>query len=176
MRNRTTIWVFAATSARSPGCHGLAPNPCETAATHGLGAIPWHLGACGAMATQDSSRGGVPRRLPELFSMREARMKRYKVILHRTDEGISVSVPGLPGCWSEGDTEEEALENIQDAIQEYLAALEDQLRGAGCHGLVLQPVRGDRFARVGDQPVAPGATSCHFAVIQQSPGLCYSET
>ena len=57
-------------------------------------------------------------------------MKRYKVILHRTDEGISVSVPGLPGCWSEGDTEEEALENIQDAIQEYLAALEDQLRGA----------------------------------------------
>jgi predicted RNase H-like HicB family nuclease len=36
-------------------------------------------------------------------------------------------VPGLPGCWSEGDTEEEALANIQDAIQEYLAALEDQL-------------------------------------------------
>jgi predicted RNase H-like HicB family nuclease len=55
---------------------------------------------------------------------------RYKVVLHRTDEGISVSVPGLPGCWSEGDTEEEALANIQDAIQEYLAALDDQLRGA----------------------------------------------
>ena len=57
-------------------------------------------------------------------------MRRYKVVLHRTDEGISVSVPGLPGCWSEGDTEEEALANIQDAIQEYLAALEDQLRDA----------------------------------------------
>ncbi len=55
---------------------------------------------------------------------------RYKVVLHRTEEGISVSVPGLPGCWSEGDTEEEALANIQDAIQEYLAALDDQLRGA----------------------------------------------
>ncbi|MGZ3388243.1 MAG: type II toxin-antitoxin system HicB family antitoxin [Isosphaeraceae bacterium] len=51
---------------------------------------------------------------------------RYKVLLHRTDEGISVSVPGLPGCWSEGDTEEEALENIRDAIREYVAALEDQ--------------------------------------------------
>jgi len=51
---------------------------------------------------------------------------RYKVVLHRTDEGISVSVPGLPGCWSEGDTEEEALANIQDAIQEYVAALKDQ--------------------------------------------------
>jgi predicted RNase H-like HicB family nuclease len=52
---------------------------------------------------------------------------KYKVVLHRTDEGISVSVPGLPGCWSEGDTEEEALENIRDAISEYLAALEDQM-------------------------------------------------
>jgi predicted RNase H-like HicB family nuclease len=56
-------------------------------------------------------------------------MQRYKVVLHRTDEGISVSVPGLPGCWSEGDTEEEALQNIQDAIREYLAALADQLQG-----------------------------------------------
>ncbi len=56
-------------------------------------------------------------------------MQRHKVVLHQTDEGISVSVPGLPGCWSEGDTEEEALENIQDAIQEYLAALADQLQG-----------------------------------------------
>jgi len=52
---------------------------------------------------------------------------KYKVVLHRTDEGISVSVPALPGCWSEGDTEEEALENIQDAISEYLAALEDRM-------------------------------------------------
>jgi predicted RNase H-like HicB family nuclease len=54
---------------------------------------------------------------------------RYKVVLHRTEEGISVSVPGLPGCWSEGDTEDEALENIRDAIREYLAALDDLARG-----------------------------------------------
>jgi predicted RNase H-like HicB family nuclease len=53
----------------------------------------------------------------------------YKVVLHRTEEGISVSVPALPGCWSEGDTEQEALENIADAIAEFLAALEDRTRG-----------------------------------------------
>ncbi len=53
---------------------------------------------------------------------------KYKVVLHRSDEGISVSVPALPGCWSEGDTEAEALENIQDAITEYLAAIDDRTR------------------------------------------------
>ena len=55
---------------------------------------------------------------------------KYKVTLHRSDEGVSVSVPALPGCWSEGDTEEEALANVRDAIREYLAALEDRLQGA----------------------------------------------
>ncbi|HWY87755.1 MAG TPA: type II toxin-antitoxin system HicB family antitoxin [Gemmataceae bacterium] len=52
----------------------------------------------------------------------------YKIAIHRTDEGVSVSVPALPGCWSEGATDEEALANIQDAIREYLAALEDRFR------------------------------------------------
>lgn len=55
---------------------------------------------------------------------------KYKVALYRTDEGISVSVPSLPGCWSEGDTEEEALANIADAIRAYLAALEDRFHDA----------------------------------------------
>jgi predicted RNase H-like HicB family nuclease len=50
---------------------------------------------------------------------------KYTVIFHRTEEGISVSVPGLPGCWSEGDSEAEALENIRDAINEYLAAVKE---------------------------------------------------
>ena len=49
----------------------------------------------------------------------------YKIAMHRSDEGISVSVLSLPGCWFEGDTEVEALANIQDAIRGYLAALED---------------------------------------------------
>jgi len=55
---------------------------------------------------------------------------KYKIALRKTDEGYSVSVPGLPGCWSQGATEQEALENIQDAIREYLAAREELLEGA----------------------------------------------
>ena len=42
-----------------------------------------------------------------------------------TDEGVTAWVPGLPGCWSEGATEQEALENIQEAITEYLAVAAD---------------------------------------------------
>ena len=45
---------------------------------------------------------------------------KYKVLLHKCDDGYSVSVPGLPGCWSQGDTETEAIENISEAIREYL--------------------------------------------------------
>lgn len=53
---------------------------------------------------------------------------KYKVVLRKSEEGFSISCPGLPGCWSQGTTEEEALENIQDAIRVYLAAIEDSLK------------------------------------------------
>ena len=53
----------------------------------------------------------------------------YKVALHRSEEGFAASVPGLPGCWSQGETESEALANIQDAIREYLAAIDDLVKG-----------------------------------------------
>jgi predicted RNase H-like HicB family nuclease len=53
----------------------------------------------------------------------------YKVLIHESEEGFSVSCPGLPGCWSQGETEAEALENIQDAIRDYLAAIDDLVRG-----------------------------------------------
>ena len=48
---------------------------------------------------------------------------RYKVVLQPSEEGFAVSCPGLPGCWSQGKTEEEALASIQDAMCEYLAAV-----------------------------------------------------
>jgi predicted RNase H-like HicB family nuclease len=55
---------------------------------------------------------------------------KYKVVLHQSEEGYSVSCPGLPGCWSQGETEAEALENIQDAIEEYLAAMNELVKDA----------------------------------------------
>jgi predicted RNase H-like HicB family nuclease len=48
---------------------------------------------------------------------------KYKVVLNKTNEGYSVHCPGLPGCWSQGGTEAEAVENIKDAVQEYLSAI-----------------------------------------------------
>ena len=55
---------------------------------------------------------------------------KYTVVLQRTDEGFSVGCPGLPGCRSQGATEHEALEDIQVAIQEYLAAVRESVVGA----------------------------------------------
>jgi predicted RNase H-like HicB family nuclease len=49
----------------------------------------------------------------------------YKVNLERTEKGYAVWCPGLPGCWSQGQTEEEALENIKDAIKAYLETAEE---------------------------------------------------
>lgn len=55
----------------------------------------------------------------------------YRVVLKSSEEGWAVWVPGLPGCASQGKTEEDALENIKDAIRDYLSVLADVQREAG---------------------------------------------
>ena len=55
---------------------------------------------------------------------------KYKIVFEKTDEGYSVSCPGLPGCWSQGETELEAIENIKDAIKEYLAAIDESIKSS----------------------------------------------
>lgn len=52
-----------------------------------------------------------------------------KVVLRESEEGFSVQCPALPGCWSQGVTEADALANIRDAIQEYLAAIDERTIG-----------------------------------------------
>lgn len=50
---------------------------------------------------------------------------KYKVILESSEEGFAVSVPGLPGCHSQGMTEQEALQNISDAIYDYMEVVKE---------------------------------------------------
>ena len=50
----------------------------------------------------------------------------YRVVLIESEEGFSVSCPALKGCHSQGKTKEEALENIRDAISEWLAAEDEE--------------------------------------------------
>ncbi len=64
---------------------------------------------------------------------------KYKIVLKKSEEGYSVSCPGLPGCWSQGKTEEKAIKNIQSAIQEYLAAIDDAIKGADVREVEVTP-------------------------------------
>ena len=55
----------------------------------------------------------------------EHNMIKYRVKLEETEEGYAVWCPDLPGCWSQGKSEDEALENIRDAIETYLVTVEE---------------------------------------------------
>jgi predicted RNase H-like HicB family nuclease len=45
---------------------------------------------------------------------------KFRIALFPSEEGFAVCVPTLPGCWSQGATRDEAVDNIQVAIREYL--------------------------------------------------------
>lgn len=55
---------------------------------------------------------------------------KYKIALEHTDEGYSATVPGLPGCWSEGSTEKDPIDNIRIAISEHLSVRDELLAGS----------------------------------------------
>lgn len=53
---------------------------------------------------------------------------KLRIILEPSDEGgFTAIVPALPGCISEGDTRDEALQNVREAITLYLEPIEDDL-------------------------------------------------
>ena len=59
---------------------------------------------------------------------------KIKVILEPSDEeGFTVYAPSLPGCISEGETEDEALASIKEAIQLYLEPVDDELFVSDSH-------------------------------------------
>jgi predicted RNase H-like HicB family nuclease len=53
---------------------------------------------------------------------------KYPVILIKSDEGFAVSCPALPGCWSQGKTQQDALTNIREAIQLWLEVAQEDAR------------------------------------------------
>ncbi len=53
---------------------------------------------------------------------------KYPVILIPSEEGFAVSCPALPGCWSQGKTQEEALTNIREAIQLWIEVAKEDAR------------------------------------------------
>ena len=54
---------------------------------------------------------------------------KFAITVDRDEDGMwAVQCPSIPGCWSQGATREEALENIRDAIQEYLAAVDELMK------------------------------------------------
>lgn len=73
---------------------------------------------------------------------------RYRIAIHRSDEGYSISVPGLPGCWSQGVTEPEALANIRDAIREYLMVVEEHRHSIGTPAPGVTPVTSYETRRI----------------------------
>jgi predicted RNase H-like HicB family nuclease len=52
----------------------------------------------------------------------------YSVVINKTEYGFDVHCPALPGCHSQGDTFEEAIENIKDAIKTYLRMIEEETK------------------------------------------------
>jgi len=71
----------------------------------------WFIGA-------ECQRSSVNKQTPVM---------RYRVILVPSGEGFAVGCPALPGCWSQGATEEEALENIREAIKDWLIVAQETL-------------------------------------------------
>ena len=66
---------------------------------------------------------------------------KLNIVLEPSDEGgFTVYVPGLPGCISEGDTENEALQNIRDAIELYLEDAEEERRPTNSAAIVKEIV------------------------------------
>jgi len=66
---------------------------------------------------------------------------KLKVILEPSDEGgFTVYVPSLPGCISEGETEEEALNNIKEAIELYLEDIDDDILSTSTSKTVVKEI------------------------------------
>ena len=64
----------------------------------------------------------------------------YKVVIEKNEDGFSARCPQLRGCWSQGKTKKEALNNIEDAIRTYLQSLNEVLQAKEVHELEIASI------------------------------------
>ena len=79
------------------------------------------------MVERNLAKVDVAGSSPVSRSKRDKNMQ-YQVNIKKSDGGYSVWCPGLPGCWSQGLTEDEALENIKDAIKSYVETAHELIK------------------------------------------------
>ena len=66
---------------------------------------------------------------------------KLKIVLEPSEEGgFTVYVPSLPGCISEGNTEEEAITNIKEAIELYLESIDDDVLSSSSSKTVVKEI------------------------------------
>ena len=77
------------------------------------------------------------------MSKRKAIQERYyTVILEREEDGAyHAFCPSLPGCHTQGDTYDEALENVEDAIQLYLKSLQAHGEALPIEDITIKPIK-----------------------------------
>ena len=72
--------------------------------------------------------GEVATRLPKLCE--NWRVERYATVIHEDPEGgFWAEVPALPGCYSQGETMDELMENVREAIAGVLEVMKEQGKG-----------------------------------------------
>jgi predicted RNase H-like HicB family nuclease len=95
-------------------------------------------GACQAAWAESCCEGtsdltGIcsgPSSVDRAVSFSSGEIMKLQIVLESSEEGgFTASVPSLPGCVSEGDTRDEALRNIREAIELYLEPVDDDLAG-----------------------------------------------
>ncbi|NUO08678.1 MAG: type II toxin-antitoxin system HicB family antitoxin [Candidatus Brocadia sp.] len=58
---------------------------------------------------------------------------KYSVVINKSEYGYDAHCPALPGCHSQGDTLEDAIENIKDAIKTYLRMIKEETKDASVY-------------------------------------------
>src|SRR4030095_1289090 len=100
---------------------------------------------------------------------------RYQIVLHKSDEGYAVNCPALPGCWSQGETEQEAMQNIRDAIEDYLAAVNESVRGSDVREVEVSVEQMPKIPGVNHLRAVQAFEKAGFKIVRQGKHIVMSD-